>query len=309
MEEKSELLARLGRVVLQRLEGLHRAGVATIPHGSESILPTAALQPGTSARTPSPPVVTESRFVMKPASIASSATSASSSSEPVDMAPRKTSQAAKATNTNIVPPANAHATAGTSAAIVTGDRAAALSVLKSEVEQCTLCKELARTRTQTVFGVGNIRPRVVFFGEAPGADEDRTGEPFVGRAGQLLTKIIEACTFKREDVYIMNVLKCRPPDNRTPNEDEMENCRRHFERQLAILQPEYIVCAGATPMKALLTTKKSVGQMRGSFHDYHGAKVVITYHPAYLLRNPPAKKFVWDDMKMMLADMGIELPK
>lgn len=189
------------------------------------------------------------------------------------------------------------------------ERIDALQVVKCEVEQCARCPVLAQGRTQTVFGVGNVRPRVVFFGEAPGADEDRQGEPFVGRAGQLLTKIIEACTFRREDVYILNVLKCRPPDNRTPTEEETENCRPFFERQLEILKPEYIVCVGAVPTQALLKSKTAIGKMRQKFHTWNNTKVVVTYHPAYLLRNPDAKKFVWDDMKMMLADMGIELPK
>lgn len=187
-------------------------------------------------------------------------------------------------------------------------RVAALETMRCEVAQCTLCKQLATTRTQTVFGTGSAAARVVFFGEAPGADEDRTGEPFVGRAGQLLTKIIEACGFKREDLYIMNALRCRPPENRTPAEEEVENCRRWFEGQLGIIQPEYIVCVGTVPTKALLPHTKTIGQMRGKFHEFKGAKVLCTYHPAYLLRNPDAKKYVWDDMKFLLADMGLEVP-
>ena len=189
------------------------------------------------------------------------------------------------------------------------ERPAALEALNCLVKQCQLCPELARTRTQTVFGVGPVSPRVVFFGEAPGADEDRTGEPFVGRAGQLLTKIIEACTFKREEVYILNVLKCRPPENRPPAEDEVEHCRPFFSQQLDILRPEYIVCTGMVPTRALYPQAKSIGSMRTKFHAYQGAKVVVTYHPAYLLRNPDAKRFVWEDMQMLLADMGIQLPQ
>ncbi len=188
------------------------------------------------------------------------------------------------------------------------DRVAALEVLRCHVAACTLCPELARTRTQTVFGVGNPNARVAFFGEAPGADEDRQGEPFVGRAGQLLTKIIEACGFKREDVYILNVLRCRPPDNRTPSEQEVENCRPWFEGQFHAIKPEYIVCVGAVPTKALFPEMTSIGKMRGRFFEWQGSKVVCTYHPSYLLRNPDAKKYVWDDMKMLLADMGMEIP-
>jgi DNA polymerase len=157
--------------------------------------------------------------------------------------------------------------------------------------------------------VGNPEARVAFFGEAPGADEDRIGEPFVGRAGQLLTKIIEACGFKREDVYILNALRCRPPENRNPTEEEVENCRQWFEGQLRIIRPEYIVCVGSVPTKALFPDAASIGKMRGKFYEFMGAKVLCTYHPSYLLRNPDAKKYVWEDMKLLLADMGLEVPK
>jgi DNA polymerase len=185
------------------------------------------------------------------------------------------------------------------------ERQSALDAIRCQVESCKLCPVLVRNRTQTVFGVGTVQPRVVFFGEAPGADEDRQGEPFVGRAGQLLTKIIEACTWKRGDVYIMNTLKCRPPDNRTPEPDEVENCRPFWERQLEILRPEYIVCLGAVAAQALLETTESVGKLRGRFHGYRDSRVLVTYHPSYLLRNPSAKKLVWDDMKILLKEMGI----
>lgn len=188
-------------------------------------------------------------------------------------------------------------------------RQSALEVIRKEVVGCTLCKELANCRTQTVFGVGNIQPRLCFFGEAPGADEDKQGEPFVGRAGQLLDKIIEAMTLKREDVYILNTLKCRPPSNRTPLPDEVENCRNYFTRQLETLRPEFIVCLGACAAQALLRTKEAIGKLRGRAHDYRGIKVYATYHPAYLLRNPPAKRDVWDDMKIVMKEMGMAIPK
>jgi DNA polymerase len=189
------------------------------------------------------------------------------------------------------------------------DRVTALQVLENEVRGCTRCRELADTRTQTVFGVGNPQPRLVFLGEAPGADEDRLGEPFVGRAGQLLTKIIEACTLRREDVYILNVLKCRPPGNRTPSEDEAANCWPYLEQQLAILRPEFICCLGAVAVRRLLCVNTAVGRLRGQFFTYQGSQVLVTYHPSYLLRNPPAKKDVWEDMKLLMARMGIELKK
>ena len=173
------------------------------------------------------------------------------------------------------------------------------------------CPSLPRSGLQpqaTVFGVGHAKPRVVFFGEAPGADEDRHGEPFVGRAGQLLTKIIEACGWKRSDVYIMNVLKCRPPDNRNPLAQGIDNCRPFFERQFEILPPEYIVCVGTVPAQALLETAESVGKLRGRFHRYRDSTVLVTYHPSYLLRNPSAKKYVWEDMQMLLKEMGLPVP-
>ncbi|HZL90377.1 MAG TPA: uracil-DNA glycosylase [Pirellulaceae bacterium] len=188
------------------------------------------------------------------------------------------------------------------------DRQTALEEQRCQVAACQLCPVLVRNRSKTVYGVGTAAPRVAFFGEAPGADEDRQGEPFIGRAGQLLTKIIEACGWQRSDVYIMNTLKCRPPDNRTPAPDELANCRPFWERQLEILQPEFIVCAGGVAAQALLETTESVGKLRGRFHKYRGSTVLVTYHPSYLLRNPDAKKYVWDDMKKLLKEMGLPVP-
>ncbi len=186
-------------------------------------------------------------------------------------------------------------------------QADSLEIIRGEVAACRACGELASTRTQTVFGVGNPRARLCFLGEAPGADEDRQGEPFVGRAGQLLTKIIEACTLSRADVYILNVLKCRPPGNRTPLEHEVSNCRSFLDRQLALIRPECICCLGAVAAQTLLETTESISRLRGKFFDYHGIAVMCTYHPAYLLRNPAAKKDVWEDMKMVMRKLGIEL--
>lgn len=184
-------------------------------------------------------------------------------------------------------------------------RAAALAEVACNVAACTRCAELARTRTQTVFGVGNPYARLVFCGEAPGADEDRLGEPFVGRAGQLLTDIIvKGMKMRREDVYILNILRCRPPGNRNPLPIEAANCREYLDRQLAIIQPEFICCLGAVAAQNLLGTDVSIGRLRGRVHDLHGVKVVCTYHPAYLLRNPDAKRYVWDDIKLLMAEMA-----
>lgn len=186
-------------------------------------------------------------------------------------------------------------------------QAASLPVLQQQVAACTRCSELAETRTQTVFGVGDPQARLCFMGEAPGGDEDRLGEPFVGRAGQLLTKIIEACQMQRGDVYILNMLKCRPPGNRNPLPHELANCRGYLERQLELIQPEFICCLGAVAAQNLLGTSVGISKLRGKLYTFRGAKVVCTFHPAYLLRNPAAKKDAWEDMKFLMREMGVEL--
>jgi DNA polymerase len=182
-----------------------------------------------------------------------------------------------------------------------------LQQLESTVGGCTKCPELSRCRNRVVFGVGNITPRLVFLGEAPGADEDRQGEPFVGAAGQLLNKIIGACKLSRSDVYILNTIKCRPPGNRNPSLEELENCWAYTQRQLEILRPEFICCLGLIATKRLLNSTLPLGQLRQKFHHYRDSRVVVTYHPAYLLRTESAKKYVWEDMKMLMGEMGIEL--
>lgn len=189
------------------------------------------------------------------------------------------------------------------------ERTAALDAIRRVVAACTRCSELCTTRTQTVFGVGNPRARLCFLGEAPGADEDAQGEPFVGRAGQLLNKIIEACTLRREDVYILNILKCRPPGNRNPEPDEAANCREYLEAQLDVIRPEFICCLGSVAAKNLLATEVPISKLRGKLQAWRGVQVMCTYHPAYLLRNPAAKRDVWDDMKVLMRAMGIELDK
>ncbi len=182
--------------------------------------------------------------------------------------------------------------------------ATTLEGLQTEVAACTLCEELATTRTQTVFGVGNPKAKLCFLGEAPGADEDRLGEPFVGRGGLLLDKILAACKLRREDVYMLNILRCRPPNNRNPKEDEAQNCRQFLDRQLQLIDPDFICCLGAVAAQNLLSTTVTIGHLRGKLHDYQGIKVICTYHPAYLLRNPSAKKETWEDMKMLMREMG-----
>lgn len=187
------------------------------------------------------------------------------------------------------------------------DRHSELNILVETVSQCVKCPELASTRTQTVFGVGDPSAKIMFVGEAPGADEDKQGEPFVGRAGQLLDKIIEACKLKRSEIYIANILKCRPPGNRNPTDEEAANCRGFLDAQIEIVDPDYIVCWGSVAAKNLLSSGLPIGKMRGQFYHYGRARVLCTYHPSYLLRNPSAKKNVWEDMVYLFQDMGIDL--
>lgn len=188
------------------------------------------------------------------------------------------------------------------------ERIAALSQLKVKVEACRLCHELACQRKQTVFGVGPLTTRFVMVGEAPGAEEDRIGDPFVGPAGQLLDKILIATGIPRDQVYILNTIKCRPPGNRVPSDSESENCRPFLEAQLEILQPDYIVCWGAVAVRAILGTTESIGRLRGRFHWYKKSKVLVTYHPSYLLRAPEAKKLTWEDMKTLMRELGTLKP-
>lgn len=169
--------------------------------------------------------------------------------------------------------------------------------LQQQICTCLKCS-LGQTRTKFVFGTGNPRAKVMFVGEAPGADEDAQGEPFVGRAGQLLNKIIEAVGMKREEVYICNILKCRPPGNREPLPLEMELCTPYLSKQLELVKPQFIICLGRTSAQWLLKTQESLTALRGKFHDYNGTKLIVTYHPAALLRNPNWKRPAWDDMQM-----------
>ena len=167
---------------------------------------------------------------------------------------------------------------------------------------CQLCP-LAKTRQNIVFGDGNPRAKVVFVGEAPGADEDEQGLPFVGRAGQLLTKIIEAMGLSRKDVYICNILKCRPPQNRNPLPEEISACEPYLKRQLKSISPQIICALGTFAAKTLLKTDVPISALRGRFHSYEGIKLMPTYHPAYLLRNPGAKKIVWEDVQLIMKEL------
>lgn len=193
-----------------------------------------------------------------------------------------------------------------------GDKAARMDALRARALVCVKCEHLVKSRTQVVFGVGNIDAELMFVGEAPGADEDLQGEPFVGKAGQLLTKIIEAMGFSRDDVYIGNVLKCRPDmppgesGNRKPRPDEMATCLPYLVEQIEIIQPRVMVALGATAMLGLLDTSEPMNRLRGRWHEFKGIPLMATYHPAYLLRNQSntEKRKVWEDMLMVLEKLG-----
>jgi len=178
----------------------------------------------------------------------------------------------------------------------TDDKTAGLEALRREVLKCERC-DLAKTRTNVVFGAGSAQAKLVFVGEAPGGDEDLQGLPFVGRAGQLLTKIIEAMGMKRSDVYIANILKCRPPNNRAPLPAEILACEENVRRQIEVIKPKVICTLGKFASQTLLKTERPISALRGKFQEYSGIKVMPTFHPAYLLRNPSDKKLVWEDMK------------
>lgn len=317
MDDRENAVLAARRIVRQRLEALQLAGVEQLPRvpvaestGEGWAMPTTVV-----ARSPDlaiPPTAglspASNGLDLRSASNASSEDPRTNPQSPQPQTPIRSTTSSMPLSPSLTLHLPLSQPYPTDLPDATAGRQQLLDDLNTEVRACTRCRELACTRKQTVFGVGNAKPRVVFFGEAPGADEDRQGEPFVGRAGQLLTKIIEACGWQRSDVYIMNVLKCRPPDNRNPSPDETTNCRPFFQRQLEILRPEYIVCAGTVPAQALLETAESVGKLRGRFHRYRDSTVLVTYHPSYLLRNPSAKKYVWDDMQMLLTKMGLPIP-
>jgi uracil-DNA glycosylase len=188
--------------------------------------------------------------------------------------------------------------------------AAGLALVREELGDCQRCK-LAPTRTKLVFGVGNPNAHLVFVGEAPGADEDMQGEPFVGKAGQLLTKMIEAMGYARQDVYICNILKCRPPGNRNPEPDEISKCEPFLKAQLAALRPRVIVALGKFAAQCLLRDDTPISRLRGNFRSYEGIQLMPTFHPAYLLRDPSKKKEAWEDLKAVnaaLKRLGLEPP-
>lgn len=279
---------RLVRAVHHRLESLQRAGVRTLPRPTweppaRQVEVTPEDKPASLAVEPSPARTPERPAAASP--------------------PPRPAQPPPLARSLLEEPEL------TAPAMPEAERAAALKALADEVAVCVKCPHLAAARTRTVFGEGNPSARLMFVGEAPGADEDRTGRPFVGRAGQLLTDMItKGMGLRREDVYIANVLKCRPPENREPSLDETTNCLPYLERQIEIIRPQFLCLLGRSAVFALLGTSLSMSKLRGKWHRYRGIPTIATYHPSYLLRTPSAKKDAWQDLQMLMNAMGIPIP-
>ena len=188
------------------------------------------------------------------------------------------------------------------------DPVQALLLIREDLGDCTRCRLHQQGRKQIVFGVGNPKADLMFIGEAPGADEDQQGEPFVGRAGQLLNNMIKAMGLRREDVYIANIIKCRPPGNRTPERDECDTCSPFLMRQIAVIRPKVIVALGAIAAKTLLAINAPMAELRGRWYDFRGTKLAVTYHPAFLLRDPRQKKETWKDLQIVMKELGLPIP-
>ncbi len=276
------------KLLVQQLESLEQSGLADLPVGTDSPDFQFAHAASEEVRATSPqPATAPPEPAQRPTPAAPSATPDAAATTPQPM--RNSGQ--------------------WGSPLPADDRPAALEVINNLVRNCKLCDELASKRTQTVFGVGNPSAKLVFVGEGPGAEEDRTGEPFVGAAGKLLDKILGACKLDRSQVYILNTVKCRPPMNRNPADREIRNCWNYLEKQLEVIQPQFICCLGSVAAKSMLQTTEPLGRMRGKFFPWKGAQLMVTYHPAYLLRNEGAKRHVWEDMKWLMQEMGVELSK
>jgi len=307
------------RAVAQRLESLRRAGVDGIPapphagaSGNQPVRhgePPPRRQPEAEVEAPAPPS-TESDdpyprpLVPRPVS--------PSRALPSTKAPATPARRERLTGAAPVPvvPSLFGAADFEVAPVPACDRPAMLEALAAAVAVCRKCQQLAETRTQTVFGTGPPETRLMFVGEAPGADEDRLGEPFVGRAGQLLNDMIaKGMGLSRDQVYIANILKCRPPENRTPTVEESTNCLGYLEQQIALIRPEFLCLLGRVAVQGLLNTTLSMSKLRGRWHRYRGIPTVVTYHPAYLLRKPEFKREAWEDLQILMTGMGLKPPR
>jgi|KBSMisStaDraftv2_1062788.scaffolds.fasta_scaffold165958_2 DNA polymerase len=269
----------------QRLKFYEDLGLAPFYRDRASAVSAHPKSPRSVAIPPSPPL--EDHTLPKSARQTAAA--------PSVLAPAKT----------VVPPGAAGPSLFEAAMKIPGET---LLQIRDDLGECTRCK-LHTTRNKIVFGDGSPRAQLVFVGEGPGADEDAQGLPFVGRAGKLLTQMIEAMGLERRDVYICNVVKCRPPGNRQPEGDEVDACSPFLFRQLDSLKPKVIVCLGATAFQTLLQSNRSISHFRGQWLDFRGYKMLPTYHPAYLLRNPAAKADVWKDLQKVMAELGLEVKR
>lgn len=279
------------RQLLQRLDGLKRAGLDRIPRPPAG----RSLVIAEVSTTPVPETI-ESEPATKPAPRPAAIPKPVPSPKPAPVAMTHASLFGEPTLA--VPE------------IPVAERPARLAALAQEVAACVKCPLLVANRTQTVFGEGSPNARLMFIGEAPGADEDRTGRPFVGKAGQLLTDMItKGMGLAREDVFIANVVKSRPPDNRNPEPEEIAHCLPYLEQQIGIIRPEYLCVLGKVAASTLLETALPMNRLRGKWHTYRGIPMIVTWHPAYLLRQPTAKKEAWDDLQMLMKRMGLRPPE
>jgi len=260
-----------------------------------------------------PPVTAKEQIVAE--SMQSASTLIVSIPESRDLMPRKSVVAAPvAVEDNLLAPSGTYAEQSVS------DPIQSLKIIREDLGDCTRCRLHKQGRKQIVFGVGNPKTDLMFIGEAPGADEDQQGEPFVGRAGQLLNNMIKAMGISREQVYIANIIKCRPPNNRTPERDECETCSPFLMRQIVAVKPKVIVALGAVAAKTLLAVNDSMVNLRGHWYDFRpagvrsndpdwvSAKLAVTYHPAFLLRDPRQKKEAWKDLQMVMRELGLPMP-
>ena len=293
MSQPDEHAFDLIRQLRQRLQMLERSGIDRVR--SPALPPVVSAGPRAESRRAEPPV-----SVPSPARAIATERPPTAPARPYPVPPPPTTAAGSLFDA-----------LGSSEQLLTREeRVVKLDELRAEVAACERCPLLVANRTQTVFGEGDPCARLMFVGEGPGETEDRTGRPFVGRAGQLLTDMItKGMGLRREDVYIANILKSRPPDNRDPLPDEVRNCMPFLERQIALIRPAFLCLLGSPAAKAILNTSLGVTKLRGKWHRYQGIPTVVTFHPSYLLRNPPAKRESWDDLRMLMNAMGIKAPE
>jgi uracil-DNA glycosylase len=290
---------QLRRALAERVRYCHEMGIYDF-YQRDFCLRESAVSESIEAGQTSAPVISESLFVTSQQELRE------------EMAARKSAVAPAIVEDNIVGLATPKPEYGVA------DPVAALKLIREDLGDCTRCKLHKQGRKQIVFGVGNPRAELMFVGEGPGADEDTQGEPFVGRAGQLLNNMIKAMGLRREDVYIANIVKCRPPGNRQPERDECETCSPFLMRQIATVKPKAMVALGATAAKNLLAISAPMSELRGRWYDFKpagsdpswpGARLAVTYHPAFLLRDPRQKSETWKDLQMVMKYLGIVPPK